>query len=84
MKRILAFLLLVALTPAWSMSTKERASIGENRVEARKAARQHQKIVNKAARKQHKAIKKYQKARRRAIKDSQRQQRQNSLRNRSH
>jgi hypothetical protein len=74
MKLLVAILLLLAsLSPAWSMSTKERSSIGENRIEARRAAKQHQKITNKAANKQRKQLKKYQKARRRAIKNAQRQ-----------
>lgn len=72
MKRIAAFLLLVALTPAWSLPTKpENTRIGENAREARKAARQNKKSVNRSARKQRKAMKKIQKAQRKLAKRSQ-------------
>src|SRR5579863_7101262 len=40
MKRIAAFLLLVALSPAWATPTKENTRIGENAREARRAAKQ--------------------------------------------
>ncbi|HLW86298.1 MAG TPA: hypothetical protein VKR60_13855 [Candidatus Sulfotelmatobacter sp.] len=73
MKRIAAFLLLIALTPAWSLPTKpENTRIGENGREARKAAKQYQKSVKKSARQQRKAMKKNQKAQRRLAKRSQR------------
>jgi hypothetical protein len=72
MRRIAAFLLLVALTPAWSLPTKpENTRIGENGREARKAAKQYRKSVNKSARKQRKQMKKYQKAQRKLAKRSQ-------------
>jgi hypothetical protein len=76
MKRIADFLLLLALTPAWSLPTKhENTRIGENGREARKAAKQYKKSVNKSARKQRKAMKKNQKAQRKAIKQAQRRRR---------
>ncbi len=76
MKRIAAFLLLVAMTPAWAMPTKpERRNIGENSREARKAAKQYRKSVNKSGRKQRKAMKKTQKAQRKLAKRSQHRRR---------
>ncbi len=73
MKRIAAFLLLVALSPAWAMSTKhENRSIGENGQEARRAAKRYHKSSQKSARKQQKQMKKYQKAQRKLAKRSQR------------
>ncbi len=71
MKRIGAFLLLLALSVAWSVpeyAQRENISIGENSREARKAAKQQQKISKKMAKKQRKAMKKYQKAQRKAAK----------------
>jgi hypothetical protein len=71
MKRIGAFLLLLALSVACSLpahAQRENRSIGENSREARKAAKQQQKISKKIAKKQRKAMKKYQKAQRKAAK----------------
>ena len=55
MKRIAAFLLLLAMAsawsvPAWSMPSKpENRSIGENGREARRAAKKYQKAQRKLA-----------------------------------
>ena len=67
MKRIVALLLLVAASVAWSVpasAQRENRSIGENGREARKAAKQQQKVSRKIAKKQRKAAKKYQKQQR--------------------
>jgi hypothetical protein len=74
MKRIAAFILLVAPTVAWSIpanAQRENTSIGENGREAKKASKQYQKASKKAARKQRKAMKKYQKAQRKAANQQQ-------------
>jgi hypothetical protein len=71
MKRIAAFLLLLALSVACSLparAQRENRSIGENSREARKAAKQQQKTSKKIARKQRKAMKRYQKAQHKAAK----------------
>lgn len=71
MKRIAAFILLAALSVAGSTparAEKENRSIGENSIEAKKAAKQQQKASKKIARKQQKSMKKYQKAQRKAAK----------------
>jgi Sec-independent protein translocase protein TatA len=71
MKRIAAFILLLALGVAWSMpaiAQRENRSIGENSREAKKAAKQQQKYSKKQAKRQRKAAKKYQKAQRKAAK----------------
>ena len=81
MKRIAAFLLLLALTPAgsvpaWSMPSKpENRSIGENGREARRAAKKYHKSSQKSGRKQQKQMKKYQKAQRKAAKRQRRRTR---------
>jgi hypothetical protein len=75
MKRIAAFLLLVALSPAWATPTKENTRIGENAREARRAAKQNRKSVNKSGRKQRKQMKKIQKAQRKLAKRSQHRRR---------
>jgi hypothetical protein len=75
MKRIAAFILLLASGVAWSIpanAQRENKSIGENGREARKAAKQQQRTVKKNAREQRKAMKKYQKAQRKAAKKHQR------------
>ena len=69
MKRIATFLLLLAITPAWSLPSKpENKSIGENGREAHSAAKRYHKYSKKAGRKQLKTIKKSQKAQRKAAK----------------
>jgi hypothetical protein len=73
MKRIGALLLPVVLTVACSLpaiAEKENKSIGENSIEAKKAAKQQQKASKKIAKKQQKAMKKYQKAQRKAAKQN--------------
>jgi hypothetical protein len=68
MKRIAAFLLLLAMAsawsvPAWSMPSKpENRSIGENGREARRAAKKYHKSSQRSGRKQQRQMKKYQKA----------------------
>jgi len=69
MKRILAFMLLVALSFAWSMPATAQIFKGPDSArQAQKAAKKEQKASNKAARKQQKAAKKYEKAQRKAAK----------------
>lgn len=74
MKRIAAFVLLVALSHAWLMPAKAQegmtgAEYGRRtQVEAKKAAKQQRKLFKKASKKQRKAMKKYMKAQRKAAK----------------
>jgi hypothetical protein len=71
MRRTAAFLLLFAAGIACSLpavAQKENRSIGENSIEARKAAKQYQKAAKKTAKKQRKAAKKIQKQQRQAAK----------------
>jgi len=72
MKRILALIFLVTLSVAWSTpaaaSKGENRSIGENGIEAKRAAKHQQKVVKKNAKRQRKAMKKNQKAQRKAEK----------------
>jgi len=73
MKRIPAFLLLVALSFAWSISAKAQVFMGPDSARrAQKAAAKEQKAQNKAAKKQQKAMQKYYKAQRKAAKRAQR------------
>ena len=75
MKRIALLLLLASTTwilPAFSQT--ENRSIGENRIEAKKAAKQQRKTVNKNAKRQRKAMKKSQKAQSKAAKQQRRKQ----------
>jgi len=74
MQRIAIFLLLAAASVAWSMPANaqpENRSIGENSIEAKRAAKQYQKAAKKAAKRQQKQMKKYQKAQRKAAKRQQ-------------
>jgi len=74
MRRTAAFLLLIASSGAWSIpanAQRENRSIGENGIEARKAAKQQQKQVKRNAKKQRKAMKKYQKQQRKAARQQQ-------------
>ena len=74
MKKVTAFLVLLASTVAWTLpaqAQRENKSIGENGREARKAAKQQQKYSKKQAKRQSKAMKKYQKAQRKAAKRQQ-------------
>lgn len=74
MKRTAALILLLASTLAWTIpatAQRENRSIGENGIEARRAAKQQRKTVSRNARKQRKAMKKNQKAQRKAAKQQQ-------------
>jgi hypothetical protein len=74
MKRT-ALLLLLASSACWTLpvaAQRENRSIGENRVEAQKAAKQQRKAVNKNAKRQYKAMKKNQKAQAKAAHQQQR------------
>lgn len=78
MKRVAASLLLALLSLTWShpaIAQRENRSIGENQVEAKRAAKQYQRYSNKQAKKQRRAMKAVQKAQRKAAKRQQRQQR---------
>jgi hypothetical protein len=71
MKRIAAFVLLVAASFVWvpsAFAQRENRSIGENQKEAKRAAKRYQKYGKKQARRQQKAMKKYQKAQKKAAK----------------
>ncbi|MGA7367468.1 MAG: hypothetical protein WBX04_20275 [Candidatus Sulfotelmatobacter sp.] len=75
MKRTAAILLLAAASAAWSIpatAQHENRSIGENSIEAKRAAKQYQKAAKTAAKRQQKQMKKYQKAQRKAAKRQQR------------
>jgi len=72
MKRIPTFILLVALSFAWSIPAKAQIFTGPDSArQAQKAAEKQQKAQNKAARKQQKSMKKYQKAQQKAAKRAQ-------------
>jgi esterase/lipase len=77
MKRIAAYLLLVAgLTASTAAAAMpERRNIGENQIEAKRAAKQYKKYQNKQAKRQRKQMKKYQKAQQQAARHQQRQYR---------
>jgi len=74
MKRIVAFVLLVVLGMAVSLSaqTENKATTAENMRRADRDAKQQQKVLNKLSKKQRKAIKKYNKAQRKAAKKARR------------
>jgi hypothetical protein len=73
MKRIPAFILLVALSLAWSMPAKAQIFSGPNSArQAQKAAKKQQKAQNKATKKQQKSMQKYEKAQQKAAKRAQR------------
>jgi sensor domain CHASE-containing protein len=73
MKRIAAFILLIAVSVACSLpATAQNQRTRNNARLAKRAAKQNQKAIKKAARKQRKAMKKYQKQQRRAAKQQQR------------
>jgi esterase/lipase len=78
MKRIAASLLLLVSILTWSSfaaAMPEHRSIGENQIEAKRAAKQYKKYSNKQAKRQRKQMKKYQKAQQKAAKRQQRQYR---------
>ena len=69
MKRIAAFMLLVALSVAGTIPAQaQRTSVQENARQSQRAAKQQQKMLKKAAKKQRKAMKKYVKTQRKAVK----------------
>src|SRR5260370_39298057 len=69
MKRIAAFMLLVALSVALSIpANAQRISPEENARQSRAAAKKQQKFLKKANKKQRKAMKKSEKAQRKADK----------------
>lgn len=74
MKRFVTVLLmLMALISAMpAQAQRENTRIGENAREAKKAAKDQQKINKRIAKKQRKAMKNYQKAQRRAAKPQKR------------
>jgi hypothetical protein len=76
-RRIAAFLLLVAslATSTAAAAMPERRNIGENQIEAKRAAKQYKKYSNKQAKRQRKLMKKYQKAQLKAARRQQRQYR---------
>jgi len=77
MKRIAAFLLLVALSFAGSMPVHaQRMTPEENARQSRKADKKQQKFLKKAAKKQRKATKKFEKAQRKATRKANKQLKQ--------
>lgn len=67
MKRVSAFIQLVALSFAWSTPVKAQIFMGKDSArQSQKAAKTEQKALRKAAKKQRKATKKYEKAQRKA------------------
>jgi hypothetical protein len=78
MKRFAAWLLLICSSLAFSIpaaAQRENRSIGENQIEAKRAAKQYRKYSNQQAKKQRRAMKKIQKAQRKAARRQQRQAR---------
>jgi hypothetical protein len=72
MKRIPAFILLVALSFAWSIPAKAQIFSGPDSArQAQKAAKKEQKAQNKAAKRQQKSMKKYEKAQQKSAKRAQ-------------
>jgi uncharacterized protein HemX len=77
MKRIAAFVLLLALSLAGSIPVHaQRMTPEQNARQSRKAAKKQQKFLNKANKKQRKAMKKYEKAQRKATKRANKQLKQ--------
>jgi hypothetical protein len=69
MKRIAAFMLLVALSVAGTIPAHaQRTTVQENARQSQKANKKQQKASNKMAKKQRKAMKKSAKAQRKAVK----------------
>jgi hypothetical protein len=68
MKRIAAFMLMIALSVACSIpvQAEDTAATAENMRRSRKAAKDQQKMLKKADKKQRKAMKKYEKGQRKA------------------
>jgi hypothetical protein len=68
MKRIAAFLLLIALSIACAIPANAQfTSVEENARQSRAAAKQQQKAMKKSAKQQRKAMKRSQKAQRKAV-----------------
>ena len=73
MRRIAAFMLLIALSIACSMPAQaQRTTTAENMRRSKKAAKQHQKVLKKMSKKQRKAMKKSAKAQRKAARKANR------------
>ena len=74
MKRIAAFMLMIALSVACSIpvQAEDTAATAENMRRSRKAAKDQQKMLKKADKKQRKAVKKYEKGQRKAAKANRR------------
>jgi hypothetical protein len=76
MKRIAATLLLLIAfclaLPTPSAAQRENRSIGENQIEAKRAAKLQSRYAKKQAKRQRKAMKKYQKAQKKAAKSQRR------------
>jgi len=69
MKRVAAFVLLVALSVACSLPAQARRTVTEDNMRrSHREAKQQQKLLKKLSKKQRKAMKKYQRAQRKAIK----------------
>jgi|CZLA01.1.fsa_nt_gi hypothetical protein len=70
MRRIVAFMLLIALSVAYSLpaQAENTAATAENMRRAKKGAKQHEKMLKKMNKKQRKSMKKYEKAQRKAAK----------------
>lgn len=76
MKRIAAFMLLVALSVACAMPAQaQNTTTEENMRRSRQAAKNHQKVLKKMSKKQRKAMKKYEKTQRKARKKANRRRR---------
>lgn len=74
MKRIAAFMLMIAISVACSMpvQAEDTAATAENMRRSRKAAKDQQRMLKKADKKQRKAMKKYEKAQRKHTKANRR------------
>jgi len=77
MKRVAAFILLAALSVAWSIPAKAQSPgvaeyASSSREFDKKSAKQQNKRLKKASRKQQRAMKKYSKAQRKAAKKANR------------
>jgi hypothetical protein len=73
MKRFAVFILLGALSVAWSTPTRaQRVSVAENARRSARASKKQQKMLNKTAKRQRKAMKRAGKAQRKAVKKANR------------
>jgi Skp family chaperone for outer membrane proteins len=73
MRRIAAFLLLIALSIAFPLpaQAENTATTAENMRRAKKGAKQHEKVLKKMNKKQRKSMKKYEKAQRKSARKAQ-------------